>query len=340
MGKRLRLSYPSVCVSVEVELDWQSAPRTCEALWASLPQVGTAHHAVYSGSEGVLVLPQIVRVDPENATHIVRKGDVGYTWFAAGSAYGVDRDFSEICWFYGDDACPSMHGGPVPVSIFGRMVGDIDAFCAISRQLRRIGVRGMLAERACDAEQRSDAVVFRPDHGSAFHPLAAVLPDGSVACLFHWSPAEPAHGPRTTACLVFSKDQGRSWTRPVWVSGRELPGLRCSSLVAAGDRILISGRLSEGARVRWEFANERWDEVLVDSCSDVQESEESRQIAEWVSGKLGLGDSAVRPVHAAGANPISLRFSDGSQLFLFSLWDNAPEADVPGVCGIHASRIA
>ncbi|MFY7950930.1 MAG: DUF3830 family protein, partial [Armatimonadaceae bacterium] len=229
MARFIRLGFPSEAVWVDVELDDIRAPQTCAALWDSLPQCGTAHHAVYSGSEGVVILPKLVRVAPENATHLVRKGDVAYTWFAAGSAFGVTADFSEICWFYDDDACPSMHGGPVPVSVFGRMVGEVDAFCAVSRRLRRIGVRGLVVERVDNAQRRRDSVVHRPRHGYAFDPIAAVGSDGIVAVVFHVSPDSPDHGLRTVAFLSISTDSGLTWSEPGFVSGGEIPGLHCLS---------------------------------------------------------------------------------------------------------------
>ena len=55
------------------------APITCQALWNALPVAGVCHHASYSGSEGVLILPKPLRLPPENAAHEVEPGDVGFT---------------------------------------------------------------------------------------------------------------------------------------------------------------------------------------------------------------------------------------------------------------------
>src|SRR5438067_396168 len=108
MPRQIRLSFPAEGVSAVADLLVEAAPRTCAAVWEALPVAGEAHHAIYSGSECVLVLPELLRIAPENATSDVTTGDVAFTWFAAGSSHGVERDFAEICWFYDRDARPSM----------------------------------------------------------------------------------------------------------------------------------------------------------------------------------------------------------------------------------------
>lgn len=120
---------------------WNEAPRTCEAIAALLPLAGTAHHAIYSGSECVLVLPRELRIEAENASSKVTRVDVGFTWMAAGSSYGVDREFAEICWFYDIDAEPRMWEGPVAVNIFARIVEPAGPFYAVCRRMRREGVK-------------------------------------------------------------------------------------------------------------------------------------------------------------------------------------------------------
>jgi len=337
MARFIRLGFPSEAVWVDVELDEVLAPQTCAALWDSLPQSGTAHHAVYSGSEGVVILPKLVRVAPENATHVVRKGDVAYTWFAAGSAFGVTDDFSEICWFYDDDACPSMHGGPVPVSVFGRMVGDVDAFCAVSRRLRRIGVRGLVVERVDSAARRHDSVVHRPLHGSSFDPIGAVGADGAVAVVFHSSPGSPEQGLRTVASLSISTDSGSTWSEPEFVSGGEIPGLRCVSVWAEPSGFVVSAIAPGGEAVGWLFDG-AWHPVDVDS-SRTKDRVPSASSERPGGLELSLGGAVLRPVHATGPGAVSVHLPDGSELFVLTLWDNAPGADVPGVCGIHASRV-
>jgi hypothetical protein len=111
-----------------------------------LPLLGEAHHAIYSGSECCLLLPQVLRLAPENATSKVALGDIAFVWFAAGSAYGVTSDFGEMCWFYDLDAEPRMWGGPVTVNIFARIVEPADAFFAVCRRMRREGVKQLVVD--------------------------------------------------------------------------------------------------------------------------------------------------------------------------------------------------
>lgn len=142
----IRLSFRDEEASAEARLLWREAPRTCEAIVAALPFSGETHHAIYSGSECVLLLDQVLRLPKENATSKTRRGDVAFTWMAAGSAYGVDEDFAEVCWFYDIDAEPRMWEGPVAVNIFARIVEPADAFYAVCRRMRREGMKPFAVE--------------------------------------------------------------------------------------------------------------------------------------------------------------------------------------------------
>ena len=135
------LTFPEENVIARAELRWEAAPETCKAIRDMGRFPGTAHHGIYSGSECVLLLEKLLKVPPENATSNVTRGDVGFTWMAAGSAYGVTRDFAEICWFYDIDAEPRMWEGPVAVNLFARIVEPADEFYAVCRRMRREGIK-------------------------------------------------------------------------------------------------------------------------------------------------------------------------------------------------------
>jgi|GEM_PF-787681 len=141
---RIRLIFLLTGQTAVADLLPADAPSTCEAIVSRLPVAAVAHHASYSGSECVMVLPAAIRVPPENATTEVRPGDVAFTWFAAGSSFGVTEEFAEICWFYDEDARPSMHEGPAPVSVFASLTGDSGPFYARCRAMRRRGVTALL----------------------------------------------------------------------------------------------------------------------------------------------------------------------------------------------------
>ena len=93
---RIQLAFPEENVAATATLLWEEAPITCNAVAGILPVAGVAHHGVYSGSEAVLILADLLCLAPEHATADVTRGDVAFTWIAAGSSYGVDHDFSEI----------------------------------------------------------------------------------------------------------------------------------------------------------------------------------------------------------------------------------------------------
>ena len=146
MTARIRFSFTAEQAAAEAELLTDLAPRTCAAILRRLPLQGTVHHAIYSGSECVLLLDEVLRLGAENATSQVAPGDVAFAWMQAGSSYGVTADFAEICWFYDRDAQPRMWEGPVAVNVFGRIVEPATAFYAVCRRIRREGVKPMLVE--------------------------------------------------------------------------------------------------------------------------------------------------------------------------------------------------
>ena len=144
----LRLSFDATDAVCRATLLWDAAPRTCAAIIRELPIRGLVHQAIYSGSESVLLLPELIKLDKENATSAVRRGDLAFTWLAAGLSYGVVEDFAELCWFYDHDAQPRMWEGPVDVNVFARIVEPADAFYAMCRRLRREGVKPLTIEAA------------------------------------------------------------------------------------------------------------------------------------------------------------------------------------------------
>ena len=95
----------------------------------------------------MLRLPEVIRIDPENASSSVVPGDVAFTWFEAGAFGIVEETFAEICWFYGKDAVPSMPGGPVPVSLFARITEGAEPFFAACKRIRREGVKPLQVTR-------------------------------------------------------------------------------------------------------------------------------------------------------------------------------------------------
>jgi hypothetical protein len=137
--RRILLGFPDEGVSVEAVLLETQAPRTCAAILDRLPVDGFAQHGIYSGSEVYLTFAVTFEVEPENATSMVLPGDVAYYYQPGGRMYGWPDDLCEICFFYDRDAVPSMPGGPVQVSIFARMLEDVEPFFAVCRRMRLEG---------------------------------------------------------------------------------------------------------------------------------------------------------------------------------------------------------
>ena len=125
----------------------EQAPETCEAVLDGLPTAGLARHAIYSGSEVYLVLPSLLAPPREHATTIVGPGDVGFLTVEKDSGYGIEEDYSEVCWFYDLDATPSMPEGPIAVNVFARL-HEADAFFTVCRRMRLEGAKRLEIARA------------------------------------------------------------------------------------------------------------------------------------------------------------------------------------------------
>jgi hypothetical protein len=134
-------------VSAPAWLLRDQAPETCAAVVNALPASGLARHGIYSGSEVYLVLPEILGPPRENATTIVGAGDVGFLTVEKGSGYGIEEDYSEVCWFYDFDATPSMPEGPIAVNVFARL-RDADAFFSLCRRMRLEGAKQLEITRS------------------------------------------------------------------------------------------------------------------------------------------------------------------------------------------------
>jgi hypothetical protein len=134
-------------VAAPARLLREQAPETCRAVWDALPAAGLARHAIYSGSEVYLVLPAPLAPPREHATTIVGPGVVGFLTVEKGSGYGIEEDYSEVCWFYDLDATPSMPEGPIAVNVFAGL-HEADAFFAVCRRMRLEGAKRLEIARA------------------------------------------------------------------------------------------------------------------------------------------------------------------------------------------------
>jgi hypothetical protein len=134
-------------VAASARLLREQAPETCRAVLAALPASGLARHGIYSGSEVYLILPIRLAPPREHSTTLVGPGDVGFLTVQKGSGYGIEEDYSEVCWFYDLDATPSMPEGPIAVNIFARLY-DADAFFTVCRNMRLEGAKRLEIARS------------------------------------------------------------------------------------------------------------------------------------------------------------------------------------------------
>ena len=147
MVDRLRFDFPDDGVTAHARLSRERAPRTCEAIWRGLPFEGLARHGIYSGSEVLLFIPPDIQPPRENATSRVEPGDLAYYSFEARSAFGEREPVAEIAWFYGDDARPSMPGGPVAVNVFARFDEGFEELAALCHRMRLEGAKRLRVSR-------------------------------------------------------------------------------------------------------------------------------------------------------------------------------------------------
>lgn len=135
----------SVCARAVL---WEErAPQTCNAVWNMLPVTAPFHHAIYSGSEVAMILPDFVPVAAENATFVVETGEIGFASLRAEDFFEVESDFSEICFFYGRGARPSMMEGPVRVNLFAGFVEGQEALYALCHRMRKEGQKRFTIRR-------------------------------------------------------------------------------------------------------------------------------------------------------------------------------------------------
>lgn len=129
------------------ELWDERAPQTCKLVWDMLPVTAHFHHAIYSGSEVAMVLPTYTPMGEENATYIVQTGEIGFLSLQAKDFFEVDKDFSEIAFFYGRGARPSMMEGPVRLNLFAHFVSGQEELYALCYRMRKEGQKRFTIRR-------------------------------------------------------------------------------------------------------------------------------------------------------------------------------------------------
>lgn len=147
--KKLFLKFVNANVQGIINLYWQTAPKTCEALWGALkdPIQVPASHAMFSGPEIMMGLPESAQtfdptaLPPENQTVLPEVGEL--LWFyQPKNFFKIDpSEFWEIGMFYGEGGRTFGPTGWIPCTYFGRMTEGLEAVAAECRKIRIEGIK-------------------------------------------------------------------------------------------------------------------------------------------------------------------------------------------------------
>ena len=141
-------------VSCVAQLLDKDAPRTCEAVWASLPHAGPVHHAKYARNEIYTMVERFIDepIGLENPTVTPLPGDVVFFDFHGGM---LDRAFKEekgleklpgvidLAIFYGrNNLLVNADLGWIPGTVFATVVENLDEMAAACNDVWRAGAIG------------------------------------------------------------------------------------------------------------------------------------------------------------------------------------------------------
>lgn len=147
MTKRLRLIFPKENVTSAAVLLEEEAPETCRIVWNTLPFQGELNHAMWSGPETYLKIDPSIQIPPEHQTTHPFPGEIGFYSLPGNRLVDWPDDLSELAFFYGRGARPSMPDGPVAMNLFARIEDNLEGFTDICHRIRRDGVKVLRVER-------------------------------------------------------------------------------------------------------------------------------------------------------------------------------------------------
>ena len=148
MARYIQLTLVKRKVSCTALLLDDLAPRTCEAVWQSLPLGDDAFHAKYASNEVYTLVPPFAAEEPglENPTLTPITGDLVYFFFPAGLITRPDvqgQAMVDLAIFYGRDNLlfsPTM--GPVLGSRFGAITENLAPMVQACDNIWREGFAG------------------------------------------------------------------------------------------------------------------------------------------------------------------------------------------------------
>jgi hypothetical protein len=138
------------CVALLLD---EQAPKTAEAVWRALPQMGDVFHAKYASNEVYILVPQFATEEPglENRTVVPSSGDVMYFYLQPGTrlpetakVLGVGgRAVIDLAVFYDrNNLLLSPSEGFTPGNVFATIVRNLDAMTKAGNSVWREGATG------------------------------------------------------------------------------------------------------------------------------------------------------------------------------------------------------
>ncbi|MFW9801757.1 MAG: DUF3830 family protein [Candidatus Thorarchaeota archaeon] len=136
--KKIELEFKDSTVkSIGVLLE-KDAPETCKAFWDALPLENEMVHSSWSG-EAIIAHPCGVKVGAdfpqENKTIFVGPGELT-----------METNVEELMIFYGRGH-PRWRMGPIPMSVFGKIVDGLEDFAEQCKRLPKEGSKVLIIRR-------------------------------------------------------------------------------------------------------------------------------------------------------------------------------------------------
>ncbi|MDQ2628443.1 MAG: DUF3830 family protein [Actinomycetota bacterium] len=155
MARFLSITLTSRGVACRARLLDDEAPRTCAAVWDTLPVTGQAYHGKYARNEVYTLLPPMGTPGRENTTVTPIPGDVCFFSFGPGEignpAYGYDEGAqanspagaTDLAIFYGrNNLLLNGDVGWVPGNVFATIEDGLAEMAAACNDLWMAGAVG------------------------------------------------------------------------------------------------------------------------------------------------------------------------------------------------------
>jgi hypothetical protein len=148
MTRKIEVVLEERSVRAVAQLLEEDAPKTCQAVWDSLPLSGPTYHAKWANNEVYILTPPFAATEPgrENATVFPIPGDILYFFVPPGSHVPPDmRDqcqetgVIDLAIFYGRNNYLLAPDGHMPGNLFATFTEGLPELAAACQDLWRNG---------------------------------------------------------------------------------------------------------------------------------------------------------------------------------------------------------